>query len=97
MNGLEVRKVVVFEVQTKAEVEASVSPVDDLEIPKLQEVDRCMSLQHKDKNILFTFVGYWWILSINWCMYLMYWKYMGGLFQSIDSSKMIYWCKVNSH
>ena len=52
MNGLQVGKVVVLEVQTEAEIKAGISPVDDLEIPKLHEVGKCISLQHKDKPVI---------------------------------------------
>jgi len=38
VNGLEVEEVVVWDVDTDAEVEAGVAPIDDLVVPKLDKV-----------------------------------------------------------
>jgi len=38
VNGLEVEEVVVWDVYTDAEVETGVAPIDDLVVPKLDEV-----------------------------------------------------------
>jgi hypothetical protein len=40
MDALQVGEVVIVVVNAQAEVQASVSPVDELEVPKLEQVQR---------------------------------------------------------
>ena len=40
MDGLEITEVVVFKVQTEAEVQPSISTVDDLEVAELRKEER---------------------------------------------------------
>ena len=60
VNGFEVRKVVVGDVNTDAEVEASVATVDYLEIPKLhthQNILCNITINSSMRNELTVYVG----------------------------------------
>jgi len=46
VNSLEIRKVVVSDVDTDAEVEAGVATIDNLEITKLQNHNTASAVQH---------------------------------------------------
>ena len=46
VNSLEIRKVVVSDVDTDAEVEASVATIDNLEITKLHKHFKASAVQH---------------------------------------------------